>query len=596
MARVDASPHTEQPTSSDWRVFRRLLALMAPFWRLMLLAVVLSVITIGSSIALMASGALIIARAALRPSIAELSIAIVGVRFFGITRGLFRYLERLVSHEVTFRMLSRLRVWFYTALEPLAPAHLLRYRSGDLLARVMSDIETLEHFYLRVLAPPLVAVIVVGGVIAALGLFHVSIGLVALLFLVMAGLVLPVLTHIASRRTGRQGVQTRADLDIAALDGIQGAAELVAFGRAGDHLAQVNALSAQIADEQRVMARIEALHGAFHLLLIGCAVAGVLVAAIPLVTAGSLDGVNLSVIALVMLASFEAVQNIPTSLQFLSESLAAGARIFEIADAQAQVSDPPQPAATLPQQYGLHFENVAFRYGDDEPQALRGVSFDVLPGERVAVVGPSGAGKSTLVNLLLRFWEAEAGTVRVGERDLRDLTAHQARDLFGVVTQSTYLFNTTVRENLLIGRRDATDEQVIAAAQAAQIHDFIMTLPDGYDTYVGEQGLQLSGGERQRIAIARALLKDAPILLLDEATANLDSVTELAVQDAIRNLMVGRTTLVITHRLAGLDTMDRVIVLRDGQVVEQGTHAELMQAQGVYRRMWSIQHSLIAVA
>lgn len=587
----------EHRKTSGMSVFFRLLRLVAPFWRWMLGAILLGVLTIGSSVALMASSAFIIATAALQPSIAELGLAIVGVRMFGITRGIFRYLERLVSHEVTFRLLSRLRVWFYNALEPLAPAHLTRFRSGDLLARIMSDIETLEHFYLRVIAPPLVALIVASGVAVFMGSLDPSIGLVALGFLLIAGLFVPLMTHLAARRVGRRSVETRAELDVLALDGIQGVSELLAFGQAETHFEKLQTVNAQMAREQNHMARVTALDSASHLLLIGVAVFSVLLVTIPLVSAGQLDGVLLTVAALVMMASFESVQAMPTTLQFLSESIAAGARLFEIADSPPVV-DGVEVIAGEPihSRGGIYFENVHFRYGDGEAPALHGVTFAVEPGEQVAVVGPSGAGKSTLMNLLLRFWDVESGAVYVDGRDVRSMSPVELRGLFGVVTQSTYLFNTTVRENILIGRRDASEAEMIEAAKAAQLHEFIMSLPDGYDTFVGEQGLQFSGGERQRIAIARALLKDAPYLLLDEATANLDSVTEQDVQAAIRHLLAGRTTLIITHRFSGLELVDRVLVLREGQIIEQGTHAELIEPDSFYRRLRASRHGQIGAA
>lgn len=583
-------------TYTQLSVLLRLLRLVAPFWRWMLAAILLGVLTIGSSVALMAASAFIIAKAALRPSIADLGLAIVGVRLFGITRGLFRYLERLVSHETTFRLLARLRVWFYSALEPLAPAHLTRFRSGDLLARIMSDIETLEHFYLRVIAPPLVATTVVAGVALFMGTIDPTVGLVALAFLILAGVVMPVVTHLLARRVGQRSVETRAELDVLSLDGIQGASELLAFGQADAHFEKLQTVNAQIAREQRHMARVTALDGAFHLLLIGAAVFAVLLVSIPLVEGGQMDGVYLTVVALVMMASFESVQAMPTALQFLSESIAAGKRLFEIADAKPVVAG-AEPLHSGPVHAGgIHFENVRFRYNTDDAVALNDISFTVNPGEQVAVVGPSGAGKSTLVNLLLRFWDVEGGMIAVDGRDVRTMSQVELRGLFGVVTQNTYLFNTSVRENILIGRRDASEEEMIEAAKAAQIHEFVMSLPEGYDTYVGEQGLQFSGGERQRIAIARALLKDAPFLLLDEATANLDSVTEQDVQAAIRHLMVGRTTLIITHHISGLELVDRVLVLRDGYVVEQGTHAELIEPDSFYRRLWMSRHQRIGAA
>ncbi|HEX2907444.1 MAG TPA: ATP-binding cassette domain-containing protein, partial [Phototrophicaceae bacterium] len=275
------------------------------------------------------------------------------------------------------------------------------------------------------------------------------------------------------------------------------------------------------------------------------------------------------------------------AFQYLGNSLAAGKRLFEIVDAEPTITTPASESATT--DYTLAFNHLSFRYNPAEPLALADVTFTLPPGQHIALVGPSGAGKSTLVNLLLRFWDVEPGQIHLGGRDIRDFDPEYIRSRIAVVSQNTYLFNTTIRENLLIGWRGATDEEMIQAAQQAQIHDFILSLPDGYDTWVGEHGLRLSGGQRQRIAIARALLKNAPILILDEATANLDAVTEHEVLNAIKALMQGRTTLMITHRLTGLETMDTILVLQNGQIVERGIHADLLASAGLYRQMWEHQ-------
>ena len=243
----------------------------------------------------------------------------------------------------------------------------------------------------------------------------------------------------------------------------------------------------------------------------------------------------------------------------------------------------------------VSFQDVHYTYSHGERPALDGVSFTVEPGQRAAIVGPSGAGKSTLVNLLLRFWDYEEGIIRLGGRDLREFDPDDVRRIMGVVSQGMHLFNATVRDNLLIAKPDATRAEIERAAQQAQLHSFIQALPQGYDTWIGEQGLRLSGGERQRLAIARALLKDAPILILDEATANLDPVTKREVMQAIRELMRGRTTLIITHRLVGLEDADEVLVLQSGHVAERGRHAELIEANGLYRQMWDLQNQLLDV-
>ncbi|MCC7206652.1 MAG: thiol reductant ABC exporter subunit CydC, partial [Anaerolineae bacterium] len=578
------------------------------YGRWMALAALLGFFTVASSILLLANSAFIIASAALRPPLAELQIAIVGVRFFGIARGVFRYLERYVSHEVTFRLLARLRVWFYTALEPLAPARLMDYRGGDLLARVVADIETLQNFFGRVIAPPAVALLTGLMMLAFMGHYHLALAGAILLFLALGGVAIPALTVLLARRPGRALITTRGELNAALLDGVQGAAEIIAFGAQERHLASVRALNARLAAEQRRMAWTAALSDALGVLVSNSAVIIMLVVAIPLAAQARLTGVDLAVIALATLASFEAVLPLSLAALHLGSNLEAARRLFEIVDAAPAVVDPPVPAA-IPTEAGLSFRDVRFVYpaalplrhegegdrGDEGlSPALDGVTFDVPPGARVAVVGPSGAGKSTLAHLLLRFWDAADGQICIGGRDIRDMAADEVRARIGVVAQNTHLFNTTFRENLLLARRAATPAEIEAAARAAHIHDFIMAQPAGYDTWIGEMGARLSGGERQRLAIARAILKDAPILLLDEPTANLDAATEAGVMGALLDLMTGRTALMITHRLVSMDAFDRILVLDRGRIVEHGAHAELLAAKGLYRRLWDLQRERLA--
>jgi ABC-type multidrug transport system fused ATPase/permease subunit len=331
----------------------------------------------------------------------------------------------------------------------------------------------------------------------------------------------------------------------------------------------------------------------------------VLVIAIPLVNVGQIAGVYLPVLVLAAMTSFEAVLPLPLASQYLESTLEAARRLFNIVHethegARRDISvssctswiegptyDPPSASCLL------HLQNLRFRYSPQESWVLDGVSFDLSKGGCLAIVGPSGAGKSTLVNLLLRFWDDEKGSITLNGRDLREYPEDDVRRMMGVVAQSTHLFNGTLRDNLLIAKPDATQAELEQAIRRAQLEVFIQSLPQGYDTWIGEHGLRLSGGERQRLAIARALLKDAPILILDEPTANLDPVTEREVMRSIHELMQGRTTLVVTHRLVGLDAADEILVLRAGRVVERGRHRELLEANGVYRRMWETQNQVM---
>jgi thiol reductant ABC exporter CydC subunit len=568
--------------------FARLVGLAGPFrWRI-LLAALLGFATVGSGVGLMMTSAFIIAKAALHPSIAELQVAIVGVRFFGIARAGFRYLERYVSHDINFRLLSRIRVWFYQALEPLAPARLQQYRSGDLLARIVSDVDALENFFVRVLAPPLTALGIALLMGLLLGRYDQGVALTVLAFLLLAGVIAPLLVRQLDRKTGARLAESRGELNATLVDGVQGMADLLAYGAEDRYLGQLQARSRQTEDLNDRHAHRAALNDANTGLFTSLAVIAALALAIPKVTAGALSGVDLAVISLGVIAAFEAVAPLPLALHFMDVTLAAAGRLFALVDGEPAVVDPPDPAPR-PAAPDLHVADLTFTYDAGALPARDGLSFDLPARARVAVVGPSGGGKSTLVNLLLRFWEYDGGRILLGGRDLRAYRGDDVRGLISVVAQETHLFNASIRENLRLARPDADDAALLDAIRQAELTDFVHDLPQGLDTWVGEQGLQLSGGERQRLAIARALLKDAPILILDEATANLDAVTERQIWETLHPLLAERSTLVVTHRLTGLEQMDEILVLQDGRVIERGTHDDLLTEDGFYRRMWVLQ-------
>jgi len=572
----------------------RLTRLAAGIWDWATLSVLAGAATILSGVGLMAASAYIISAAALHPSIALLQVPIVWVRFFGISRGLFRYLERYLSHQATFRLLARLRTWFYQALEPLAPARLMSFRSGDLLSRIIGDIQSLENFYVRALAPPLTAFVALTAIFIFIARFNpwakagLLFGFVLALFWLAAGVGLPVIAGKLGRKPGVEWIEIRAALNSAVVDFVQGLPDLQAFSQDGRMAAQITTLGDRLAHIGQKMASLTSLQNAANGLLSGLGMWTILVLAIPLTSSGQMNGVYLAVLALTALTSFEAVAALPVAAQYMGSNLRAAGRLFAVVDASPEIQDPPEPLSA-PSRFDLQVRDLHFRYPNGE-QALKGISFDLPAGKRLAIVGTSGAGKSTLVNLLLRFWDYQQGQILWGGQDLHRYTQEQVRDRLSVVPQRVYLFNASLWDNLRIAYPQTSNEEIIHAARKAGIHDFIVNLPQGYDTWIGEQGLRLSGGERQRVAIARALLRPADLLILDEGTANLDALAEQQALESVLNVAAAKSLLVITHRLTDLEAMDEILVLEQGRVVEHGQHAQLLAAKGAYFHLWKSQN------
>ncbi len=541
-------------------IFRRELRLLAPHRWWIVAGVLLGFLAIGSSIGLMAVSAWLISRAALISNVADVALAITAVRVLAISRAAFRYFERTVTHRATFRILSDLRVWFFAAVEPLAPARLDDLRSGDLLTRIAADIDSLEDLYVRVVVPPLVAALVTAFAALLLGVFDPLLGGVLAVFLVLTGVALPLCSRWIGRQPSRDLVATRAELNAVLVDQVQGIADLVAFDQAQRHRQSALDLGAQLDRIGERLAIVRGLGAGLGALLASLAGVTLLGIAIPLVSGGQLDGVYLALVPLAAIASFEAVQPLMQSMQLYDATTAAGARLFELIDASPPVVEPTEPSPS-PAAHDIAVSGLDFRYAPDLPLVLDHLELSIPEGGSLGLIGPSGAGKSTVVDLLLRFREFEAGTIAIGGLDIRGSASDGVRAMIAVVPQHVHLFNATIRDNLALGNAWATDEQMIDACRLAQVHDFIETLPAGYATRIGEDGILLSGGERQRLAIARALLKDAPILVLDEATANLDVKTEERLMDSLEGFMATRTTLIISHRPEVAARADRVLIL-----------------------------------
>jgi thiol reductant ABC exporter CydC subunit len=523
------------------------------------LAAGLGALTVILGAGLMATAGYLISRASERPAVLSLTVAIVGVRFFGLSRPLTRYLERLASHDLALRVLGRVRVQVYREIEPLAPAQLEGYRHGDLLARMVADVDALQNLHLRAVGPPLVALLAGAVVVGVAAAFLPAAGVVLAVGLVAGGVIVPALAGWLGRRGGRRQAAARGELSAELVEVLRAAPELVAYGGAAQVQARLRAADGALVRLARRDALVGGLADGAGLAVVGATVAGVLAVAVRASADGHLDRVLIAMLALLALASFEAVQPLAAAARELSVTLAAGGRVLDLADRQAAVVDPvaPLPAPSWP--FAVALENVRARYAPGERAALEGVSLRLEPGCRVALVGPSGAGKTTVVNLLLRFLDPEAGRVTLAGRDLREYRQEDVRRAIAVAGQDSHLFSASIRENVCLARPGASDEDVEAALRQARLWSWVAGLSDGLDTAVGEEGRELSGGQRQRLVLARALLVDAPVLVLDEPTAHLDPPTARALVDDVFAAAGDRSVLLITHRAEGLDLVEEII-------------------------------------
>ena len=540
---------------------RRLLALASAPRGRVAVSVALGAATIICGVGLMATAGYLISRAAERPAVLSLTVAIVCVRFFGLARPVARYLERLASHDLALRALANARVRVYERIEPLAPAGLDAYRRGDLLSRLVADVDALQNLHLRGTLPPLVALAsgAVSVAVAAAVLPGAAVVLAA--GLVAGGVAVPLAVGALRRRAGARETDARAALASELVERLDGAAELAVYGRTDESLGVVASADGELVAVARRAALADGAANGLGLLVTGATVAGVLAAAVSAHAAGDLNGVLIALLALLALASFEGVQPLAQSARELAETLAAGERVLELTERRPAVEEPVAPAPFPAAPFTVALEGVAARYAAGESQVLEDVDLRLEPGRRVALVGPSGAGKTTIVNLLVRFLNPEAGRVTLGGRDLRAYRQEDVRRAIAVAGQDSHVFSTTIRANVRLARPDATDEELEDALERARILDWVRTLPDGLDTLVGEAGRELSGGQRQRLVVARALLADSPVLVLDEPTAHLDVATAERLLDDVLAAAADRTVLLITHRHEGLDRMDEVVQL-----------------------------------
>ena len=584
-----AAEESGQVNVRSLNVWLRLFGLVRPVRFQFMITLVLGMLHHGSVIVLGALSALLVG-AVFRDE--PLTTFVMLVCIFAPLSSLLFYLESWQAHDMAFRLLARMRIDLYSKLEPLAPAYMVRRRSGDFVSVVGGDVETVEYFFAHAISPMIVAILIPGGLLIALAFIAWPIAAVLAPFLIAVA----VSPYFANTRIERLGDEIRGrmgDIHAFMVDSIQGMREISAFRRGPDRNDELTQKGWDYAGHLVRFQKSQAFQIGFMEAMMGLGGLAVLAMGVWLVLDGQIERTYLPLVSVLALASFSPVTELARTMKQMMETLAASRRILAVHDEEVPVQDGPgvsgEAAEQLSQTPSIDFEDVEFAYSHGDPQALDDVSFEIESGQTVAVVGRSGAGKTTSAYLMMRFWDPDHGSVSLEDHSLDEFRLDDLRSRIALVAQDTYLFNNTIRENIRLGRYDATDFEVEEAARQANAAEFIESFPEGYDTLVGERGMQLSGGQRQRIAIARAILKNAPVLILDEATSHLDAISETTVRDALNRLMEGRTTVVIAHRLSTIRDADNILVLDDGQVVERGTHTQLVERGGLYAQLVSAQ-------
>lgn len=549
------------------------------------LGLLLGALAVGCSVGLMAVSGWLISRASEQPPVLYLMVAVTATRAFGMGRAVFRYAERLVSHDAVLRMLADLRVSVYRRLERIAPAGLREHRRGDLLARLVADADALQDYWLRWLLPVGTAVLVGTGSVAFTTWLLPEAGAVLAVGLLAAGIAVPLVSGACARRAERRLAPARGELATRVADLLTGTAELTVAGALEDRKGRARESDGLLT---RIAARGSAAAGlgsGLSALVCGLTVVAAAAVAANAVYDGRLSGVAMAVAVLTPLAAFEAVNGLPLAVQYRQRVRRSAERVYEVIDAPVPVMEPEQAAAAPASPFPLRLTGLTARHPGQERAAVRDLDLTLEAGRRIAVVGPSGSGKTTLAQVLLRFLDPAAGTYSLGGKDARTLDGDDVRALVGLCAQDAHIFDSSVRENLRLARTGASEEQLREALAAARLLEWADGLPEGLDTLVGEHGERISGGQRQRLALARALLADFPVLVLDEPAEHLDLATADALTADLLAATEGRTTVLITHRLAGLEAVDEVLVLDGGAVVQRGPYAELAVAEGPLRRL-----------
>lgn len=561
-------------------------ALMKKHIPFVLLSLLMALLTILSNIGMLSASSVLISRAALHPDVLDLMVLIVAVRFFGISRGVFRYVERIISHNTTFKILSSLRKWFFKSFNESYSENRKQFKTGNIYTKLVNDVDTLKEFFLRVIYPLFTAILVLIVTAVFLALFSLKVSVTYITFYIFCGFILPIMLFYINTKLMKKESILKGEINLLLLDILNGVLEMSVYSLKDMLSNKYNSLRYELNQVQKKKAVITSFGDNLYSFSVTLLMGVTLMESAPLAASGMLKGIYYAMLPLAIMASFEALLPMPNIFYKFSESSTAGKNIFSIIKASKQDTSLTEGNVS---NSSLSVKNLSVSEKDNGSFILKDISFELPAGKKLAIVGISGSGKSTLLRTLLGFMDYSEGSITLGGIPYLMLNMDTIRKHYSYVEQNPYVFNTSIRENLLIADPNANEAVVKAVLDTAQVSDFIYELPEGIETLLGQFGSKVSGGEKQRLAISRALIKNSPLLLLDEPTASLDIELEQKLVDAIHSYLKDRSCIWVTHRLISMDKMDEIIVLEKGVIKEKGTHSELLKLRGLYYKLWNTQ-------
>lgn len=573
------------------RIFKVMNSLMKKQFFFVLLSIFMGVFTILANMGLISTSAVLLSKAALHPDVLDLMVLIVVVRFFGISRGVFRYLERILSHNTTLKMLSNMRRWFYKNFNENYTENSIKFKTGDIYSKIVNDIDILKDFYLRGFFPLIIAVLT--GIITTIFISYFSIGLciIYVAFYVFTGFISPVILFKLNNRFSEGIIKLKNDINLILLDALKGITEIQIYDLKNEFIEKFSKPNEELLKIQKKQNVVSTIAESINALTLSILVVITLVYTANMVESNELQGIYYSMLPLTIMTSFEALLPMNLVIYKFYDTYSSGENIFSIIDNNKDETKPLKKKTV--ENFNISVKNL--KVHDGENYIINDLSLELPYGKKLAIVGASGSGKSTLLKALLGFIKFDSGSIQFGNEDYSNFSNEDIIKAFSYVEQNPYTFNTTILENLLIANTDAENKEIQIALEKMQIMNLVQVLPDGINTLMGQYGYNLSGGEIKRLVIARALLKQSKIILLDEPTASLDIKIEKKVIEELHELIKEKSCVWVTHRLVSMDMMDEILVMDKGRVVERGKHKELISQKGLYYDLWILQKQYLNI-